>query len=161
MKVETNSKRKSLPPKLIIKLGKFVWVTLWHTMMSKLAPRNTSGEYIRPSSYFRNFVRAETDNQYLPAANRYSLIVGMSCPWAHRTLVVRALKGLEQVLQVTIVYPSPIEGVGSSSGSMKTVARLLNCTSLLKRAIPDGVRFRFYGITRLKLSLTMRAQKLS
>jgi glutathionyl-hydroquinone reductase len=107
---KTKKKSKSLPPKLIIKLGKFVWTTLWHMMMSKLAPRNTSGEYIRPSSQFRNFVGKEEGNPYQPAVGRYNLIVGLSCPWAHRTLVVRTLKGLEEVLSVTIVSPSPIEG---------------------------------------------------
>jgi glutathionyl-hydroquinone reductase len=110
VEISKTNKRKPLPPKLIIKLGKFVWVTLWHTMMSKLAPRNTSGEYIRPSSSFRNFIGTEANNQYPPAANRYSLIVGMSCPWAHRTLVVRSLKGLEEIIPVTVVDPSPIEG---------------------------------------------------
>lgn len=39
----TQKKGKSLPPKLIIKLGKFVWSTMWHTMMSKIAPRSKSG----------------------------------------------------------------------------------------------------------------------
>ncbi|GAB1541672.1 glutathione S-transferase family protein [Scytonema sp. NUACC21] len=107
---KTNNKGKSLPPKLIIKLGKFVWVTLWHMMMSKIAPRNTSGEYIRPSSHFRNFVSSEENNPYQPVAGRYTLVVGLSCPWAHRTLVVRALKGLEEAISVFVVSPSPIEG---------------------------------------------------
>lgn len=104
------TKGKSLPPKLIIMFGKFVWTTLWHMMMSKLAPRNQSGEYIRPNSEFRNFVGTEETNPYLPAQGRYNLIVGLSCPWAHRTLVVRALKGLEEAISVTLVSPSPIEG---------------------------------------------------
>lgn len=104
-----NKKGKSLPPKLIIWLGKFVWTTLWHMMMSKLAPRNKSGEYIRPNSQFRNSIGNE-DNPYPPAQGRYNLIVGLSCPWAHRTLVVRALKGLEEAISVTLVYPSPLEG---------------------------------------------------
>jgi glutathionyl-hydroquinone reductase len=103
-------KGKSLPPKLIIKLGKFVWTTLWHLMMSQLAPRNKSGEYIRPSSQFRNSINTEEGNLYQPTTKRYNLIVGLSCPWAHRTLVVRALKGLEDAISVTIVSPSPIEG---------------------------------------------------
>ena len=103
-------KGKSLPPKLIIKLGKFVWTTLWHIMMSKLAPRNQSGEYIRPNSQFRSFVGKEDGNLYPPATGRYHLYVGMSCPWAHRTLVVRSLKKLEEVISVSIVFPSPIEG---------------------------------------------------
>lgn len=106
----TKQKGKSLPPKLIIRLGKFVWTTLWHIMVSKLAPRNESGEYVRPSSQFRNFVGTEEGNPYSPAVGRYNLYVGLSCPWAHRTLVVRALKGLEDAVSVSIVSPSPIEG---------------------------------------------------
>ncbi len=103
-------KRKSLPPKLIVRLGKFVWTTLWHTMMSKLAPRNTEGAYIRPASQFRNVIGTNAEPTYPPAAGRYKLIVGLGCPWAHRTLVVRALKGLEEAIAVSIVSPSPDEG---------------------------------------------------
>lgn len=106
----THSKGKSLPPKLIIKLGKFVWSTMWHTMMSKIAPRSKSGEYIRPNSQFRNFISTDKDSRYPAAAGRYHLYVGMSCPWAHRTLIVRALKGIEDIISVTVVYPSPIAG---------------------------------------------------
>jgi putative glutathione S-transferase len=99
-----------LPPKLIIQSGKFVWTTLWHLMMSNLAPRNQSGEYVRPASEFRNSVSTDPNSPYQPASGRYKLYVGMSCPWAHRTLVVRALKGLEDTIAVSIVSPSPIEG---------------------------------------------------
>ncbi|NMG21381.1 glutathione S-transferase family protein [Brasilonema bromeliae] len=107
---KTKKGKKSLPPKLIIKLGKFVWTTIWHLMMSKLAPRNKSGEYIRPSSEFRNSVGIEQGNVYQAATGRYNLIAGLGCPWAHRTLVVRSLKKLEQAISLTIVSPSPIEG---------------------------------------------------
>lgn len=106
----TKNKRKALPPKLIIKLGKFVWTSLWHIMMSKLAPRNQAGEYIRPESEFRNFVSNKEGEVYQPQKERYNLLVGLSCPWAHRTLVVRALKGLEEAISVTILSPSPVEG---------------------------------------------------
>ena len=105
------AKNKSLPGKLIIKLGKFVWTTMWKIMMSQLAPRNQKGEYIRPSSQFRNFISSATDNPYKPDANRYRLYVGLGCPWAHRTLVTRALKGLQEAIAVSIVYPSPDAGI--------------------------------------------------
>jgi glutathionyl-hydroquinone reductase len=100
-------KGKSLPSKYIIGLGKFVWTTLWQTMMTKLAPRDSSGAYIRPASQFTNFVGT---HPYPPAKGRYRLYAGLGCPWAHRTLVVRALKGLEEVISVTLVAPSPTEG---------------------------------------------------
>lgn len=120
-------KGKSLPPKIIIALGKFVWTTMWHLMMSKLAPPSKSGEYIRPSSQFRNFVGKESGNPYQPAVGRYNLFVGLGCPWAHRTLVVRSLKGLEDVISVSIVSPSPIEGgwiLDRSEEGCRTLAEL-------------------------------------
>jgi putative glutathione S-transferase len=105
------TKKASLPPSLIIKFGKFVWTTMWQLMMSRLAPAQKSGEYVRPESQFRNWIETEAESDYPPAPQRYRLIVGLSCPWAHRTLVVRALKGLEAVMPVSIVSPSPDAGV--------------------------------------------------
>jgi glutathionyl-hydroquinone reductase len=103
-------KKKSLPPKLIIVLGKFVWTTLWQIMMYNLAPRDRTGAYLRPASTFHNYISSQPDSVYPPAAGRYHLYVGMSCPWAHRTLVVRVLKGLEDVISVSIAIPSPTAG---------------------------------------------------
>ena len=108
--IETKKKGKSLPPKAIISLGKFIWTTLWQIMMSQMAPRNQAGEYIRPNSFFRKSISKDASNPYQPAPGRYKLYVGMGCPWAHRTLVVRALKGLSDAISVSIVSPSPEEG---------------------------------------------------
>ncbi len=92
-----------MPPKLLIQLVRFGWTTLWRIMMSKLAPRDTSGAYIRPESEFRS-------QSVSAAPGRYRLFVGLGCPWAHRTLVTRALKGLEDIISVSIVIPSPENG---------------------------------------------------
>lgn len=78
-------------------------------MMSKLAPRNKSGEYVRPTSQFKSCIG--TQGPYQPEAGRYSLYVGLGCPWAHRTLVTRALKGLEDTVSVSIASPSSSEGI--------------------------------------------------
>ncbi len=99
-------KSKSLPPALTVRLGKFVWTTLWQLMMSRLAPRDKAGAYVRPSSSFRHFVSAAAENPFPPAPGRYRLFVGKGCPWAHRTLVTRALKGLEDAISVSVASPS-------------------------------------------------------
>ncbi|MEB3358376.1 MAG: glutathione S-transferase family protein [Synechococcales bacterium] len=103
-------KRASLPGSWIIRLGRFVWTTMWHLMMSRLAPRSQEGDYLRPESQFRRVVQSGTDGDFPAAARRYALIVGMGCPWAHRTLVLRALKGLEEAIPVIKVLPSPTAG---------------------------------------------------
>ena len=104
-------KGKSLPSTVIIRLGKFVWTTMWQIMMSKLAPPSKKGEYIRPESQFRQTIGTDAGNPYPPAPKRYTLFVGLGCPWAHRTLVVRALKGLDEVIGVSIVSPSSDQGI--------------------------------------------------
>ncbi|WP_299403298.1 glutathione S-transferase family protein [Acaryochloris sp. IP29b_bin.148] len=101
---------KSLPPKAIIGLGKFVWTTMWNLMMSNMAPRSKAGAYVRPDSQFRYTIEDTADSPFPPVAQRYRLYVGLGCPWAHRTLVVRALKGLQAVIDVVVVQPSATAG---------------------------------------------------
>ncbi len=98
--------------------------------MSQLAPPNQQGEYQRPQSEFRGRISREPNATYSPAPNRYRLYVGWSCPWAHRTLVVRALKGLENSIEVCILdadanaggwaLPIPIE-------NCRTLRELYRC----------------------------------
>lgn len=99
----------ALPPNLIIKLGRWGWETVWHVMMSQMAPRSKAGAYVRPESEFRQRL-GDASSQFPAAAGRYHLLVGMSCPWAHRTLVVRSLKGLENAIPITVLRPSPEAG---------------------------------------------------
>jgi putative glutathione S-transferase len=64
---------------------------------------NTKGEFVRPDSVFRNWVKADGSTDFAPEANRYHLILSMGCPWANRTFIVRKLKGLEDVIDVSFV----------------------------------------------------------
>lgn len=66
------------------------------------AERNTKGSYNRATTSFRNWIG---DNDFPAEAGRYHLVVAHACPWAHRTLILRALKGLEAVISVAFAEP--------------------------------------------------------
>jgi putative glutathione S-transferase len=66
-----------------------------------------SGEFVRKPSSFRE--RITQDGPFTPEAGRYLLYVSNACPWAHRALIVRKLKGLEAALPVVAVNPYMFE----------------------------------------------------
>ncbi|WP_276251857.1 glutathione S-transferase family protein [Haloarcula rara] len=66
---------------------------------------NEDGEFDRQETSFRNRIQDDPDARFQPEAGRYHLYVSLACPWAHRTLLVRALKGLEDAISVDIVDP--------------------------------------------------------
>jgi len=67
--------------------------------------RRTGGEFIRPESVFRDRVTADGASGFKAEAGRYHLYVSLSCPWAHRTVIYRALKGLEGAIGMSTVAP--------------------------------------------------------
>jgi putative glutathione S-transferase len=68
----------------------------------KMPEVDSKGNYVRKDSTFRNSIKADGSNQFRVEANRYHLYVSYACPWAHRALIVRALKGLENVISVDV-----------------------------------------------------------
>ena len=72
---------------------------------------NTAGEFIRWESGFRNWVTVDGSpgptgtGGFQAEPGRYHLYVSYACPWAHRTLIFRALKGLQDVISVSVVHP--------------------------------------------------------
>ena len=69
-------------------------------------PTSADGKFVRPSSGFRNKISKEPDSKYLPVPGRYHLYISLACPWAHRTLILRKLKNLENIISLTIVEPN-------------------------------------------------------
>ena len=61
-------------------------------------PTDTGGRFVRPESSFRKKVTADGASEFPAAAGRYHLFVSHGCPWAHRTILYRKLKGLEDVI---------------------------------------------------------------
>ncbi|WP_135305314.1 glutathione S-transferase family protein [Haloarcula amylovorans] len=66
---------------------------------------NDDGEFDRQETTFRDRIEDDPDARFQPEAGRYHLYVSSACPWAHRTLLVRKLKGLEDAISVDVVDP--------------------------------------------------------
>jgi putative glutathione S-transferase len=82
-----------------------VWKTDWYDTKS------TGGRFVRNSAAFRNWVTPDGspgpsgDGGFKAEAGRYHLIVSYACPWAHRTMILRKLKGLEDKISLNAVEP--------------------------------------------------------
>ena len=81
-------------------LVKGVWSSEWYDTKAN------KGEFIRTETQFRSAVGEE---QFPLEHNRFHLFVSLACPWAHRTLIFRTLKGLENIIGVTVVRPEMLE----------------------------------------------------
>ncbi|GBG67359.1 hypothetical protein CBR_g495 [Chara braunii] len=96
---------RGLPPSLMVDAASATWATAWRVMMSQLAPSKPDGSYSRPDYVFRSRIKRGT--RFEPEAGRYHLYAALTCPWAHRVLIVRAIKGLEEAIPVSILTPGP------------------------------------------------------
>jgi glutathionyl-hydroquinone reductase len=69
----------------------------------------TGGAFVRQESAFRGRVTADGSSGFKAESGRYHLYVSWACPWAHRTLIFRAVKGLDEAISMTAVSPLMLE----------------------------------------------------
>ena len=80
------------------------WVDEWYDTKA------SEGQFVRNSSQFRNWVTPEGDagptgiGGFKAEVRRYHLYVSLACPWAHRTLIFRTLKGLKDIISLSVVH---------------------------------------------------------
>lgn len=79
------------------------WQDKWYDTDS------TGGKFKRSAAQFRNWIEADSNAKFPAQSGRYHLYVSYACPWAHRTLIFRQLKGLEQHITVSVVHPLMLE----------------------------------------------------
>jgi putative glutathione S-transferase len=90
-------------------LQKGEWVDQWYDT------DNSGGEFRRQDSRFRNWLTPNGEagpsgeQGFKAEKGRYQLYVSLACPWAHRTLIFRQLKELDQYIEVTVVEPIMLE----------------------------------------------------
>ena len=86
-----------------------IWQDIWYDTKS------TGGRFKRSVSAFRNWLTADGApgpsgvGGFAAERDRYHLYVSLACPWAHRTLLMRTLKGLEDIIPVSVVHPLMLE----------------------------------------------------
>ena len=80
------------------------WVDQWYDTES------TGGRFVRKLPQFRSWITTDGeagptgDAGFKAEADRYHLYVSLACPWAHRTLIYRSLKGLEDMIPISVVH---------------------------------------------------------
>ena len=69
----------------------------------------TGGKFVRSKSQFENQIINDENAEFKPESNRYHLYISHACPWAHRTLIFRKLKKLEEHISISVVHPLMLE----------------------------------------------------
>ncbi|HCH5913582.1 glutathione S-transferase family protein [Vibrio parahaemolyticus] len=81
------------------KLVEGVWHDVWYDTKAN------GGKFVREDAGFRDWIKNDSEAVFQPESGRYHLYVSLACPWAHRTLIFRKLKGLEPHIDMTVVCP--------------------------------------------------------
>ncbi len=108
-----------------------VWRDEWYDT------KRSGGRFVRKDASFRGWISADGSTAFPAEAGRYHLYVSYACPWAHRTLIFRRLKGLEDAIGISVVAPLMLENgwVLDAGADPVNEARFLH--EIYTRAKPD------------------------
>jgi putative glutathione S-transferase len=95
------------PPAALVQTARCLWHRQWLTLMGGLGPADAAGRYRRPAGAFTALPPLPADATE-PGA--HVLIVGRSCPWAHRAWLVWTLRNLAASIELVVVEPDPRAG---------------------------------------------------
>ena len=95
------------PPAPLVRTARVVWHWQWQQLMGGLGPADAEGNYRRPSGAFTALPPLPSE---AGAADGHVLIVGRSCPWAHRAWLVWSMRQLGCSINLVVVDPDPAEG---------------------------------------------------
>ena len=119
-----------------------VWHDKWYDTKS------SGGKFVRADAGFRNWVTADGapgptgTGGFAAESGRYHLYVSYACPWAHRTLIFRRLKGLDQHITVSVVHPDMLDkgwtfGTGFEGATGDTLFGLDYLHQVYQKASPE------------------------
>lgn len=95
------------PPALLVRTARELWQCQWRQLMGGLGPADAQGRYRRPASPFTALPPLPPDADQ---PGGHVLIVGRSCPWAHRAWLVHSLRRLAPTIDLLVVDPDPQAG---------------------------------------------------
>ena len=101
------------------------WTTEW-------TEQDNQGKFNRMPTQFRNWIKKDGSSAFTVEQNRYHLYVSLACPWAHRTLMMRNLKGLQDVISVSIVDPEMGENGWNFSEEPGCIPDIVNSCNYLR-----------------------------
>lgn len=111
-----------------------VWHDRWY------GTTETGGRFVRQESQFRHQI--SESGRFSPEAGRYHLYVSLACPWAHRTLIFRKLKRLEDLIGVSVVDPLMFEhGWRFSDTDARMRDHLFRCQYLYQIYLKADARY--------------------
>jgi putative glutathione S-transferase len=102
---------------------------------------DTDGAFVRASTDFHGSISTAPGALHPVEAGRYHLYVSLACPWAHRTLIVRALKGLQAVISYDVVHPHLTDsGWSFDTGFAEATGDRVNGRSYLKQVYQQAAK---------------------